>query len=133
MSVPVTRLPLHLTPDPSRVITRLFSPGDTNRIREIITRILAFPETEVVTLLDELKRCFSSKHPDLLEVFTDHYEQIRGNIPVEVQPALSQARQLYIGACFTMEYAIEAVALFNPSIVPALDLRKASQPGASDL
>ena len=27
---------------------------------------------------------------------------------------------LYIGACFTMEYAIEAVALFNPSIVPAL-------------
>ncbi len=25
-----------------------------------------------------------------------------------------------IGACFTMEYAIEAVALFNPSIVPAV-------------
>jgi predicted GH43/DUF377 family glycosyl hydrolase len=120
MTVPVIRLPLHLTPDPSRVITRLFSPGDTHRIREILARILAFPEAEVVTLLDELKRCFSSKHPDLLEVFTEHYEQVRGNIPVEAEPALSQARRLYIGACFTMEYAIEAVALFNPSIVPAL-------------
>ncbi len=83
MAIAVTRLPLHLTPDPSRVITRLFSPGDTNRIREIITRILAFPETEVVALLAELERGFSGKHPDLLDVFTEHYEQVRGDIPVE--------------------------------------------------
>jgi predicted GH43/DUF377 family glycosyl hydrolase len=119
MTVPVTRLPLRLTPDPSRVVTRLFYPGDTNRIREIITRILGFPEPELVTLLAELERGFGGKHPDLLEVFAEHYEQVRGNIPTE--SALSQARQFYIGACFTMEYAIEAVALFNPSIVPALD------------
>ncbi len=41
----------------------------------------------------------------------------------EVPPTanLSPARKNWIGACFTMEYAIEAVALFNPSIVPALD------------
>jgi len=127
MTIPVTRLPLRLTPDPSRVITRLFYPGDTNRIREIITRIPAFPETEVVTLLAELERGFGGKHPDLLEVFAEHFEQIRGAIPVE--SALSQARQLLIGACFTMEYAIEAVALFNPSIVPALD-QKGVPPGS---
>jgi predicted GH43/DUF377 family glycosyl hydrolase len=131
MAIAVTRLPLHLTPDPSRVITRLFSPGDTNRIREIITRILAYPETEVVALLDELQRCFSGKHPDLLEVFTEHYEQIRGNIPVEAEPALSEARRLYTGACFTMEYAVEAVALFNPSIIPALDQYQEGIPDGS--
>ena len=120
MSVPVTRLPLHLTPDPSRVITRLFYPGDTKRIESIIARILEFSENEVVKQLDELKRGFSGKHPDLLEVFSEHYEHIRGNIPAEAESRLSEARRLYIGACFTMEYAIEAVALFNPSIVPAL-------------
>ena len=31
---------------------------------------------------------------------------------------LSEARQLLIGAYFTMEYAVESAALFNPSIVP---------------
>jgi predicted GH43/DUF377 family glycosyl hydrolase len=118
MAIAVTRLPLRLTPDPSRVITRLFFPGDTNRIREIITRILELPETEVVTLLAELERVYGSKHPNLHDVYTEHYEQARGVIPVD--STLSQARMLYIGACFTMEYAIEAVALFNPSIVPAL-------------
>ena len=75
MAIAVTRLPLHLTPDPSRVITRLFSPGDTNRIREIITRILALPEAEVVTLLTELDRVYGSKHPNLHDVYTEHYEQ----------------------------------------------------------
>ena len=43
---------------------------------------------------------------------------MRTAIPVD--SSLSRARRLLIGACFTMEYAIEAVALFNPSIVPAL-------------
>ena len=39
MSAIVTRLPLRLTPDSSRVITRFFSPGDLNRSREIIERV----------------------------------------------------------------------------------------------
>jgi hypothetical protein len=29
--------------------------------------------------------------------------------------------QRLIGACFTMKYAIESAALFNPSMVPAID------------
>jgi predicted GH43/DUF377 family glycosyl hydrolase len=120
MSVPVTRLPMQLTPDSSRVITRLFYPGDTKRIQSIIDRVLAFPETDIASLLEELKRGFSCKHPDLFEVFTEHFELVRGNIPSEAESTLSEARKLYLGACFTMEYAIEAVALFNPSIVPAL-------------
>ncbi len=39
-------------------------------------------------------------------------------IPGDAQ--LSETRRLLLGACFTMEYALESVALFNPSIVPAL-------------
>jgi predicted GH43/DUF377 family glycosyl hydrolase len=118
MPVTVTRLPLRIAPDPSRVITRLFLPGDTTRTREIIVRVLAYPEEEVQTLLAELEAPFRMKHPDLYDVFADHFEQVRGVIPAGL--TLSEAQKLYIGACFTMEYAIEAVALFNPSIVPAL-------------
>ena len=44
MNPRVTRLPLRLAPDSSRVITRFFSPGDQKRSREIIERVLAFPE-----------------------------------------------------------------------------------------
>jgi hypothetical protein len=44
MSVHVRRLPIQLLPDPSRVITRYFGPGEENRIRDIVGRLLAVPE-----------------------------------------------------------------------------------------
>ena len=127
MPVPVTRLPLRLTPDPSRVITRFFCPGDVKRTRGIIDRALTFPEAEVERLLAELERDFRIQHPDLLEFFADHFEQIRGSIPAGI--VLSRPRQLLVGACFTMDYALESVALFNPSIVPAL-IQDGVPPGA---
>jgi len=118
MPLTVTRLPLRLTPDPGHVITRLFDPGDTKRTRDIIERVLAYSEAEVAALLAQLEAGFSAKHPDLHEVFRDHFEHVRALIPTDAQ--LSEAHKQFLGACFTMEYAIEAVALFNPSIVPAV-------------
>ena len=51
MPVAVTRLPLRLTPDPNRVITRFFCPGDMQRTRGIVDRVLSYPEGEVEGLL----------------------------------------------------------------------------------
>src|SRR5262249_19448440 len=48
----------------------------------------------------------------------EHYELIRETIPSDTR--LTEARRFLLGACFTMEYALESVALFNPSIVPTL-------------
>jgi predicted GH43/DUF377 family glycosyl hydrolase len=118
MPVPVTRLPLRLDPDPNRVITRLFWPGDSNRVRDIVARSLSFSEDEIETRTSEITRSFRAKHPDLLEILAEHFDQVRALIPIE--STLSEARRIWIGACFTMEYALESVALFNPSIVPAL-------------
>jgi predicted GH43/DUF377 family glycosyl hydrolase len=118
MPVAVTRLPLQLKPDPTRVISRLFCPGDVKRTQEIVARVQAFPEDEVENLLAGLARDFRSHHEDLLGVFADHFEEIRASIPAE--PIPSRARQLLIGAYFTMDYALESAALFNPSIVPAI-------------
>jgi hypothetical protein len=117
MTLPVERLPLRLTPDPARVVTRFFATGTIYRARGIITRVLAFPESEVESLLAALDRDFKPKHEQLFEVFAEHYEVIRGIIPPDAP--LSEARRLLLGACFTMEYARESVGLFNPSIVPA--------------
>ena len=47
MPVTVHRLPIKLEPDPGRVITRLFCPGDSKRTREIIERALTFPSEEI--------------------------------------------------------------------------------------
>jgi predicted GH43/DUF377 family glycosyl hydrolase len=127
MIVPVTRLPLRLTPDPTRVITRFFCPGDVKRTRGIIDRVLALPESEVEDLLAELEGSFRNQHPDLRAFFADHFEQIRGAVPPE--RVISRERQLLIGACFTMDYALESVALFNPSMVPAL-IQEGVGPGA---
>lgn len=118
MSVTVERLPLKLTPDPSRVIMRFFGTGNDKRVRDIIGRVMTFPETQVENLLEELDRSFRSKHESLIEVFAEHYEMIREAVSDGFE--LTKSRQLLLGACFTMEYALESVALFNPSIVPAL-------------
>ena len=78
-----------------------------NRARDIIARVLAGSEPEVETQLAELERLFRAKHQNLFEIFADHFEMTRAAVPVESR--LSRARQLLVGACFTMEYALESV------------------------
>jgi hypothetical protein len=119
MSVPVTRLPIQLLPDPRRVITRFFGPGEENRIRDIIERLLAFREAEVETLLANLASNFQPMHPNIDDVFLEHFEMVAHHIASAGE--VSDARRRLIGACFTMEYAIESAALFNPSMVLAID------------
>jgi predicted GH43/DUF377 family glycosyl hydrolase len=119
MTVHVTRLPIQLLPDPRRVITRLFVPGEENRIRDIIERLSAIPEAEVETELANVELSFRPMHTDIDDVFIEHFDVVKHLIPNATQ--VSVRRQRLIGACFTMEYAIESAALFNPSMVPAID------------
>ncbi len=119
MTVHVTRLPIQLMPDPRRVITRLFVPGEENRIRDIINRLSALPEDEVKTLLANLESSFRPVHPDISDVFRKHFEMVKHCVSRAAE--MNESLRLLIGACFTMEYAIESAALFNPSMVLAID------------
>ena len=119
MTVQVTRLPIQLLPDPKRVITRLFVPGEENRIRDIIRRLSAIPEAEAEALLADLESSFRPVHPHIDDVFLEHYESVKHCVSGTGE--MSERRRRLIGACFTMEYAIESAALFNPSMVPAID------------
>jgi len=127
MTVTVRRLPIQLLPDPSRVITRYFGLGDENRVRDVVGRILAVPETKVATLVANLERDFRPIHADIDDVFREHFETVQHYVPTDAP--VSDARRKLIGACFTMEYAIESAALFNPSMVPAID-QKNVPPGS---
>ena len=72
-----------------------------------------------MTLLAQLEENFRPIHANIDDTFRAHYAAVKHHI---ADPdAVSDARQRFIGACFTMEYAIESAALFNPSMVQAID------------
>jgi predicted GH43/DUF377 family glycosyl hydrolase len=68
--------------------------------------------------LDRLRAELGSRHTDLEGSWLRHFHSIRAYLP---NRALSEERRLVLGAYFTGEYAVESVALFNPSMVPHPD------------
>ncbi len=114
------RLTIHpsgitLRPNSARVLVRPFIPSDPARIVHVIGRALALDETEVETQLAAVLADFGDRHVDLRGVWRQNFNRVRGHV-FSGRP-LSEARQLYIGALFSGEYALESAALFNPSIV----------------
>ena len=126
-AVPVHRLPHRLKPDPGRMITRFFAASEqANRGR--IERVLGVPDDEVHRLVDELTARYVARHPDIHEIWTEHFGHVAALAPPGA--VIDEQRKLLIGAYFTMEYAVEAAALFNPSIVPAIN-QKGQPPGCT--
>lgn len=118
--LPVTRFGPRLTADPRRVITRLFVPGEelpdsASRGHAVIERVLGLTDTEAAASLDDVLARFGDRHRDLDALLMDNFA-----IAAHGRPALDclpEGRRLLIGAYFTMEYAVESAALFNPSMV----------------
>lgn len=117
----VTRSPLRLTADSSRVLTRLFVPGQEgfehqdSRAGAVLNRILALDESDVRAALDGVVTRFGWRHRDLIGVFQAHARELADRL--DTTSKLSDARMLLLGATFTSEYAIEGAALCNPSMV----------------
>ena len=112
----VRRLPLRLTPDNRRTITRFFWPGQ-ERAARIVQRVKALSSDEITVLLERILEEFSDINPGLEEILLEHYEQTIHQTGLSYDQSL-EVRML-IGAYFSMEYAFESAAMFNPSMVPA--------------
>jgi predicted GH43/DUF377 family glycosyl hydrolase len=116
-----TRSPLRLAANPSRVITRLFVPGQEgfehqeSRAGAVLARILALDEGQVRSSLDDVVIRFNGRHRDLAGTFRRHARELADRL--DPGRELSEARKLLLGATFTSEYAIEGAALCNPSMV----------------
>jgi predicted GH43/DUF377 family glycosyl hydrolase len=101
-------------PDNKRVLVRPFVPANEIRIHRIIDRALGLSEREVEAQLAILCADFNARHIDLEACWRRNFAMVRGHLD---DPLISFNRQLYIGALFSGEYALESAALFNPSIV----------------
>lgn len=122
----VKRSPVRLTADAGMTITRLFWTG-ADRARNVIERVNALDDDHVARLLDATRATFTHLPDGLENIFLAHYEQIAQR--VEMPADASDERKLYIGACFTMEYAFASAAMFNPSMTPAID-QSGLEPGS---
>lgn len=99
----------------SRVITRPYSPGSEERVRNIIERVLKLSDEDVDSLLDKIIQEFGGRHRYFREVIEKNYRKIEKCVPN--QNSITPARRLLLGTYFTCEYSVEAAALFNPSMV----------------
>ena len=124
MSIAVTRLAVRVNPNYKKVIPRFFNTGDL-RSKTLIHNILQMQESDSLTLLQQVFEEFSLRYKDIRAIFIKHFELIKHLLTEKEQTTLSQDKKLLIGSYFTMEYSIEAVALFNPSIVEDPDQRGA--------
>lgn len=112
----------------ARVICRLLMYGsDPVRINSILKRILSLNDNETSELLEQVSKDFSDRHKDIHAIFENHYKHVRGFISPKDRNTFTDEQRLLIGAFFTMEYAIESAALFNPSIVPHPDQTTAEE------
>ena len=112
----VRRLPVTLTSDMRRVITRFFDPGGEARICSIVERVGSLSGGQVDRLLDEVFLKFRTRHGNIAAVLEENYRTAMAMI--DRSEDLSHNQRLLIGSYLTAEYSIESAALFNPSIVP---------------
>jgi predicted GH43/DUF377 family glycosyl hydrolase len=116
----VRRSPVILRADARRVIARPFLPGHElpskgiSRADSVVERLVSMSETDVETTLAATLSAHAGRHADLRGSFKEHYQIVAHRIPSVA--GISSDRADLIGAYLTHEYAIEAAALFNPSI-----------------
>jgi len=113
MKVEKTRL--FLKPNPGKVLLRNFEPASENQKLNIIKRILDLSGSEASDEYEKISREFSRRHRNTSELFLKRFNRLEEFIPGGSD--LSGTKQMLLGAAFSMEYALESTALFNPSII----------------
>jgi predicted GH43/DUF377 family glycosyl hydrolase len=121
------RLETELQPDTMRRVLRPFTPAEdprpgtaspTTHWTRVVERVLGMDGPQAAVLLRSLTMRLATRHRDVERIFERRYLELT-DPTVERTVTPEQAR--LIGAYFTEEYSFEAVALFNPSIVPHPD------------
>ena len=138
--VTVERTNVTLYPDRRRVLLRPFHAMSDQRAITICAEVVALPECEVHTRLEQLLKEFGERHLKIREFFRRRFDEVRPYLLTEpkageffrrrsddVPPgpvtgeSLSEERELLLGGYFSHEYSLEGAALFNPSMVPHPD------------
>lgn len=117
MKLKVVRDKTTIHPDNKRVIARFFFVNE-QRAEVLISKVLAMPEETVQASLNQILRESSNRYRSVTSVYKRHYNKVKDIVTkIAVGNDIPESTKLLIGAYFTMEYAVESAALFNPSIV----------------
>ena len=114
------RSAIRIAADTSRVVTRLFVPGEEgfdqqeSRSTAVLRRVLALDDDAVQRALSDVIARFEGRHHHLIDTFNRHAEILSDRLDPGYE--FSPARRLLLGATFTNEYAVEGAA---PWICPA--------------
>jgi predicted GH43/DUF377 family glycosyl hydrolase len=113
-----------LLPDPSRVILRLFLPGEEARdghprVSDVVARLFERPAEADAESARSVLDLFAHRTGRLREVLLDHAAAVSPH--AERWDDMSEDERLLLGATFSAEHAIEGAALCNPSAVPHPD------------
>jgi predicted GH43/DUF377 family glycosyl hydrolase len=120
----LTKLPIVLRPDPARVVIKPFLPAEDellaganshSRAQRIASRVLALDDADLTTELARVLTSLGDRYRDIETILMRRFEAVNGTAITKC--SVSRDQSLLIGAYFCEEYAFEAVALFNPSIV----------------
>ena len=86
-ALPITRqYSVRLVPDPRRVITKLFMPGDevardgSSRLEALLHRIMALTDDEVTDTLAEARELFAGRHRDFDAVLDRHHDIVAARL-----------------------------------------------------
>ncbi|MEY2969369.1 MAG: hypothetical protein RIQ64_1996 [Actinomycetota bacterium] len=119
------RTDLLITPDPSRVISRLFVAGHDDfgsresRTSLIIGRIMQLTPSEVREAIDDVETRFGDRHDEFRFLLEAHAQRVANRIAPHL--ALDEDRWRLIGAFFSHECSIEGASITNPSAVAHVD------------
>jgi predicted GH43/DUF377 family glycosyl hydrolase len=116
MKTTVTRTQVRINPDYKKVIPRFFNTGHERSLL-LISQVLKMEDGEAAAVLDTIFTEFSNRYRNIHDIVLKHFNLVKDILTEDEQKTLSEEKKLLIGSYFTMEYSIEAAALFNPSIV----------------
>jgi predicted GH43/DUF377 family glycosyl hydrolase len=115
----IRRLNIKLEPDKRRVIClplTLSSPGEMEqRTKRIYENIIKLDQKSVQKTYDDFMHEFAHRHKSFNTILEDKFNEIKPFLPADHQ--LSKVQRFVLTSYFVMEYALEAAALFNPSMV----------------
>ena len=124
----VRQVPVILRSDPARVVIRPFvpaddsheqAPRDRSRAQHIADRVLGLEDGALQAEILRVTSSLAERHRDVAHVLLRRFHEVNGLLIEHV--TISDDQALLIGAYFSEEYAYEAAALLNPSMVPHPD------------
>src|SRR5690606_1597807 len=113
------RLPIRFNADPKKIILLYLEPGKSERLPRFFEFVDKIGREENKKILEETAKHFAHRHRMYKEKHIEHAQ--RGLTELNLSPGWNEDQLLAFGSFLTKEYAVEAAALFNPSIVPHPD------------